>query len=252
MNDKFEFYKDFYFKELDKRNEINNSLSLPIGIITTLIAGVFYLSTNFNYDCQSLGHIIVAFIFVILVVTGIVFLIVAVYDLVKSYTDFPKGYEYFLLPDTNEIDDYEKKLQEYYSKNPEMPNTANEEVKEYILSEMIKNTGQNQVNNKRKSKFRYLCEKNLIISLMIITASFLLFIANYSFGPQRTSISEIKIIGADTSKINFNSKENRKFILEILKDSSMRHISRNTDPKPTPPPSQIIKEGQEPRPKPNK
>lgn len=52
-----EFYKEQYFKELETKDSIENSLATPIGITTGLIAGLFYLVTNFEYDFKSLNTI---------------------------------------------------------------------------------------------------------------------------------------------------------------------------------------------------
>jgi hypothetical protein len=216
MENRFEFYKEFYFKELDKRNEINNSLSLPIGIITTLVAGLLYLITNFDYYF----HIVLSVLFIGSILVASTFLIISIYHLVKSYSDFPKGYDYVILPDTNQIDKYEKELKKYYADNKQV-DISKEEAREYVLSEMIKNTGENQKNNKRKGKFRYKCENNLIYSLILICLTLVFFGVNYALKDEKTKISETKVINSESIKINLDTKENRNFILEVLKDSIM-------------------------------
>lgn len=45
MKDKFDFYQDYYFRELNRRNEINSSLS------------------KFSYNCEK--HLIIALIVII-------------------------------------------------------------------------------------------------------------------------------------------------------------------------------------------
>ncbi|SEB15711.1 hypothetical protein SAMN05443550_112189 [Pedobacter hartonius] len=44
------FYKDQYDKSLASKSEINSSLSTHIGISTTLVAALFYATTNFDFN----------------------------------------------------------------------------------------------------------------------------------------------------------------------------------------------------------
>jgi len=85
------------------------------------------------------------------------------------YSDFPNGYNYFILADTNDLANYYQQLKDFYAKNLDKEDTS-----------------------------------------------------------------------------DINSKENRNFILQIIKDSI--YMAKET--KPAPPASQVIKEGQDPRPKP--
>lgn len=173
MNE-FEFYKEFYFKELEVRNEINNSLTLPIGLITGLVAGISYFFTHFDFT----ESFCIQILFLIPIGLGIVFLIVSVYHLIIAYANFPKGYEYFILADTNDLDKYKQELIQYHSDNPEAKGSPESGFDSYILSEMIKSAGNNQKNNKRKYKFRYDCEKFLIMSFVFICLSLPAFVIN--------------------------------------------------------------------------
>lgn len=238
MKNKFEFYKENYFKELDKRNEINNSLSLPIGLITAIVAGIFYLLTNFDYKYS----LFLALIFSATILISLCFLIISVYHLIKAYSDFPKAYYYAILPDTNEIENYYQELKKFYSSNTSVTDTSEQEVENHILTEMIKNTGENQKNNKRKSKFRYDCEYYLIATLISICLVLPFFGINYAYKPNNKEPIEVKIIYPQN--VNLNSEENRNFVISLLKDSLFMTTNTITQPKPTPPPSQVIKEGQ--------
>lgn len=39
--DHYEFYKELYFKENERRTEIESSLNIPLAIITGLVAGIY-------------------------------------------------------------------------------------------------------------------------------------------------------------------------------------------------------------------
>ncbi len=239
MINRFDFYKEFYFKELDKRNEINNSLSLPIGLISALVASNFYLITNFDFKYQAWLSIS----FSTLLVIGLLLLIFSIFHLIKAYNDFPKGYEYILIPDTTEIDKYYNELKEYYKNNSSLLDTSDIEVEDYLLNEMIKNTGENQKNNKRKYKFRYNCEYYLIACFITLCLSATLFSINYAKKPEKNDITKVKLIDVNPNEIITFTIDTTKF--------KMAKATTNTSqpPKPTPPLSQVIKEGQNPKPK---
>jgi len=93
----------------------------------------------------------------------------------------------------------------------------------------------------------------LIYAFIIIGFCLLVFMVNYTLKPERKIDTELKIKNNDSLKINFNTKENRTFILDMLNSSKLDTMEyRKETPKPTPPPSQLIKEGQDPKPRPSK
>lgn len=206
MKDRLEFYKEFYFREHDKRNEINDSLSLPIGLITALIAGTFYLLTTFDYSVFSWLLIV----FLAIVSIGFVFLILSIYFLIKAYSNFPVGYEYMKIPDVDLIEKYREDLKKHYAEEKK-EDISEKEVEEYVLQEIIRNTGDNQRNNKEKAKFRYNCEYYLIISLIILGASLPFYGINYASKSESKEQyifnlscgSECKTISDSTSKFSF-------------------------------------------------
>lgn len=149
MNNRFDFYKDLYFKELEKVNEINNSLTTPIGLVTAAIAGCSYLLTSFDYEYSNCNTVF----FIAFIGICIVFLIISIYHVIKAYSDFPFGYNYNIIADANDIDKYFLDLKDYYKNNPQLTDNAATEVEEYVLKEIINNTGTNQkiINGKINS-----------------------------------------------------------------------------------------------------
>lgn len=190
MKDKFEFYKEFYFKELNRRNEINSSLTIPIGLITALIGGVSYLLTNFEYHCR----VWLTIPFVMATSTGVMFLICAVFNLIKAYTNFPGHYDYILIADIDVLESYYQSLQKYYASDPGLYDNADKDFEEYIITEMVRNTGANQRTNNRKTKFSYNCEKYLICSLIAISISLPFFSIDYGIKPDKKPIVNVRIL----------------------------------------------------------
>lgn len=75
MIDLREFYKDYYDKTLERKNEINSSLSVLVGIIAALIAALFYMLINFDFHF----NILLSVVFIIFSAVGAFFLGCSVY-----------------------------------------------------------------------------------------------------------------------------------------------------------------------------
>lgn len=229
--ERFEFYKEQHLKEEDKKNEINNSLSLPLGVISGLVVALFYIITSFDYKIS----LIVNLIFLLLASIAIVFLLIATYHLIKAYTNFHNGYDYHYLPDTEELDKYYTDLDKYYNEHSSIENNSSREFKDYIISCFVKTTDKNQKNNKQKSYHRYLSLKHLINSLLVIVL--VLFPFGYNYYKKKDCKDSYSVEISNAGKI-IDSIKKINFI--ILNSSKM------VDEKPTAPPTQTIKEGQEP------
>ncbi|MEJ0056816.1 MAG: hypothetical protein WDN75_14865 [Bacteroidota bacterium] len=181
MQDRFQFYKDSYYRELDKQAEINASLSLPIGLITAFVAGLYYLLSNFNF---SFAGWTMTF-FLVATIGAIAFLLTSVYHLIMCYNKIPHGYTYLQIADAQAIEDYYESLTNHYINNPDEAGNTKQETQEYVTLEMIKNTDANQKNNKEKVKFRYNSEKWLIRSFLAICLSLPFFGMNFSQTPKK-------------------------------------------------------------------
>lgn len=202
MKDKFDFYQDYYFRELNRRNEINGSLSIPIGLISALVGGGSYLLTNFEYH---LSFWLTAS-FLAAAGVGLLFLLLAVYNLIKAYTNFPGRYNYVFIADNEELEKYRQGLKAYYAANSSLPDASEEEFEQYLIVEMVKNTGANQKNNKRKTKFSYNCEKHLINALISIIISLPFFSINYGLKPEKKPSFNARVVPPGTIEIIENSK----------------------------------------------
>lgn len=190
MKDKFDFYQDYYFKELNRRNEINGSLSTPIGLITALVGGGSYLLTNFEYHLSAW----LTLPFIVTMTVGVSFLLFSVYNLIKAYTNFPGRYDYAYVADNEVIEKYRQDLKAYYAANPSLRDISEEEFEAYLIEQMVEYTGKNQKNNKRKTKFSYNCEKNLIIALISIIISLSFFSVNHMLRQEKKPIIDVRLV----------------------------------------------------------
>lgn len=214
--DKFDFYKEQYYQEIDRKNDISNSLSTPIGIISALVAGLFYSLTTYDF---SLGMAL-TIPFILLFVLSVVFLSVSVYHLIKAFSDFHNGFDYAYLVDTDDLDKYYKELKVFYKQESTSSDASDNDFHEYVLSELIKSTGINQKNNKSKIFHRFLCNKHMInafLTMCVLTIPF-----GVNFGLQNTKPKVQKIEVDSTLNVNLQSKQNQIFI-----DSLIIKINKN-------------------------
>src|ERR1700733_12222758 len=135
MKDKFDFYQNYYFRELDGRNVIHSSLSIPIGLITTLAGGGSFLITNFEYHIS----LWLTIPFIAAMGVGLAYLVLSVYNLINVYMNIPGGYKYISIADNDDIEKYRQELKAYYADNPSLRDTSEEEFEAYLISSMVKN-----------------------------------------------------------------------------------------------------------------
>lgn len=176
--DEFEFYKELYYKELSRRNEILNSLNIPIGIISVSFSFLFYMVTTFKYNLEMF----LSLIFVIFCILILFSLILASYYLVKAFDDFPRGYQYSVLPFPAELKKWKTELVEF-QKYSQSEFNAEEHFNVYLINNLNKHATHNTYINDKRFELIYISKKYLILGLFFMFISLLpygysLFIIN--------------------------------------------------------------------------
>lgn len=201
------FYKDQYDRTLDRKNEINTSLSTPIGIVTALLAGLYFASTNFDFEDNrylSLSFIAVSVISILLLGKSI-------YHLIRAFSDFHNGYDYAYLNDADVLDVYYKELISFYQTLPDATFAdsvaeAKKEFDEYLLRELIKSAGINQKNNKSKIFQRFKCHQYLIYALIALSLLVIPFGIDFGISKGKDKVQKVKLIAVmsvrDSTKHN--------------------------------------------------
>ncbi len=175
------FYKDQYDQTLEIKNEINNSPSIQAGILTALIAGLFFIASSFSYNSNKL----LAISFSAIGILSIYSLGRSVYYLINAFSDFRRGYTYAYINDADTLDIYFQNLVEFYTTEPGLPHHQAIEISEkefakYVTKKLIENATVNQKTNGYKSFQRFLCDKFITYSL--ISLSLLLIPYGIDFG----------------------------------------------------------------------
>jgi hypothetical protein len=229
-----DFYQTHYFHESARRDQINNSLTIPLGIISLISGGALALAKELDVPFDNFE----IFQLIFLVMTSL-FLILSSVFLGKAYW----GYGYAHMPRTKQLQDYHQQLIYYYlnlgNSQDFASNLASNDVSEYIASEYANNSDTNAFNNDKKSANLFKANTFMMASLLFLFFSALPYVIDEIKKPTEThkievvNLKEISMtIPAPQSPVNSLSHQSTPVI--------------SVPPKPTPPPSVVVKEHVEP------
>jgi hypothetical protein len=192
--EQYAFYKDQYDKTLDRKNEINSSLSTPIGILTALMAGLFYATTNFNFD----DNLILSIVFAVIGLISMGLLSTSIYRLVRAFSDLQNGLEYFYLNDADFLNTYYQGLITFYTAQAgatpaSIIISAQKEFEEYLTNELIINTATNQINNREKTFHRFQCHQYMIYSLISLSLLIIPFGIDFGISKGKDKVQKVKV-----------------------------------------------------------
>lgn len=175
--DRFEYYKNLYNLEEEKRIKLNDSLNMPFAIITIIGAIIYTFLTNFKFAECNLNTIS----FIVIIILSIIALIISIYYMILSYEVFTRfQYEYLPYPDS--LEEYYSHLEEMYSGASREQEGLHEHLFETELIERyVRSCSVNSSLNDRKSGFLHRGKRFLIISLILILIAFIPFIINYFY-----------------------------------------------------------------------
>ncbi|MAU25801.1 MAG: hypothetical protein CMH48_02785 [Muricauda sp.] len=161
------FYKEFYFKEIERKNVLDSKVSLPILVLSILVSiHVFILSKGLTGNFLLLSMVLST-------INGLAFF-VALFFLTKSYSNLFYSHWYKELPVMNDILTYEKKLEKEGLKN------KSEILEEYLKRELADCASENFNLNKKRTENLAKCKQWMFINilftafLVIVYAVFLL------------------------------------------------------------------------------
>jgi hypothetical protein len=224
------FYKDQYDRSLDRKNEINGSLSTPISILTALIAGLYFASTNFNFKAYG----VLSIMFLLIALLSLLLLALSIYHLIRAFSDFHNGYNYAYLNDANVLNEYHQGLITFYKSRPgKTILVATDEAKQdfdgYILNELIKSAGINQKNNKSKTFQRFQCHHFMIYALITLSLLIIPFGINFGLTNKGERIRRDHIDYTRTTKIVQAIKENKSLKLKSQGNGRSKKTDSSTN-----------------------
>jgi hypothetical protein len=163
--DSLKLYKSFYDRETNRRDILNNSVAIPIGILSGLIAALFFLASDFNYEIKGIFYCL----FLGLIIIGAIMLIIAVTYLAKSFTNFIKGHDYSEIAFLHEIELYRSELIVHYKRKEK----AEKKFMSYLKSEFIRCADHNAILNDRRSFFIFKTKQYLFIAVIAISLAYI-------------------------------------------------------------------------------
>lgn len=210
--DKLEFLIDWYHKENDRQSSINNSLSIPIGILSGLLAAFFFLSKSYEFGQETNGFMKWAFI--VLIIISIICWVVVVINLFLAYNNLFKGYEYKGIPYPTVLNNQYKGLTDFVDKNKDQLDegtTPDKLFDDQLIDMFSEYLNRNIANNDKKSSYLHVAKKFLLICFIFTTLSTVPFTANYFNFKNAKKTESIEIKNIDDLK-------------DILKDIEIENL----------------------------
>lgn len=161
-------YKYHYNKELNRKNELNNAIDRPIGIITLYSAVMYYLFKNIT---PSPTYLVVFQVSMLIV--ALLFLSYAIVLLIQVYL----GHEYRVHATPNENEKYHKELLDYHDGDDK---AAKAELLDSIYDSYAKAATMNAKVNEYRANKLYKATKTIIWIIPIIVIAGLVQIAQNS------------------------------------------------------------------------
>jgi hypothetical protein len=238
--DRIEFLKEWFYKEDERKNALNDSLNIPIGILTALIALISFLFNEFNSMNES-NYIKYPFYFFIVI--SLIFWFISVFKLLQSYNDFYTGYSYLGFPKPSFLKDENEILKNYLEEYKELlgDDTTLDSLEKNSLEILLtKCLETNVYNNDRKSAYLHSSKIHIINSLISILVSCVFFTINY-IGNKDEKIQKIEITNYNTRKMG---QDERKPMAPPPPQPQPRVIKESEQPRQSPPPQQHPKPGE--------
>lgn len=204
----FNYAKDRYLWEHERKNNINNMISIPLGIITAMFGCIAYFLRNLPIKSNKIYYII----FTILLALSIVSLIFCIIYFCLHQV----GYKYAYISDPTAIYTFKQKyIENFKEANVKVDNRKiKAEIKKILCDQYIKASQINIQNNEKK--IRYYRDLILTIIISIIFLSFT-YIARMQLSDKAQNPLPIKIENFEGE--NSMGKKEEKNVVNATSDS---------------------------------
>ena len=212
----YRIVKERYLWEHERKNELNNIISIPLGLMSIIIGCLAYFFNNLPINSNS----VLFFLYYFFIVISILCLFFCLFCFYRHQT----GYTYCYISSPDKLYEYEQNyIKSFNDNNVEVDyNIINDKVC-LILYEQYSNAAtQNKTNNERKIKFyRYLII-SITICIIFLSATFYcrINLENQEVSPTKIeTISPIELeINKDIPINNIDIKIKDSIPLKIEKD----------------------------------
>ena len=191
--------KERYQREHDRKDQINNSLSIPITVVAALIgvAGYFLINIPLKVIFVSPAWIKIIFVVLILMLSCLAYcLIQALRFLNKVFF----GLEYGYIPTPKAMKGDAEKSREYYKKyfkmnKNQLEQAIEKDMQSALLDNYCESIENNVACNKSKAFFLTKAKRSITMALVVLSISVLPFIVIHHHGQlANENIQKIEII----------------------------------------------------------
>jgi cbb3-type cytochrome oxidase subunit 3 len=190
---RFDFFKETYFKEIERKTSIDSSLSIPIGIITIEGTVLSHMLLNFNYKDSWMNSVV----FIVFILAAFVFLAITICRLIRTYHIFNKGRQYKYLPFSQLLNDYYANLGDYYEKVESdgeiRQNKLDNDYEDYLIRNLVECNKTNAELNDKKLYHLFLAKQSLIISILTVFICLFPYGYNYFLYSEKGKPTKIQI-----------------------------------------------------------
>lgn len=197
--DRIEFYKDLYLFGLNKKKEIDDSLTIPIALLSGIITGIFYSFTTYKYESG-----INTTIFYMILLLGFAATLFSAFYFMRSYISpdlknirFKKlketiGYPYEYISNAKQLEEHYKNIE---LSTLELKITENEVIQsvfdDFLANELCICIEKNNVSNEVKSGLQKIGKAWLIGAIVLVCFSLIPYSINYiSFEIKNTALND--------------------------------------------------------------
>lgn len=199
-----EIYKDFYFREIDCKHELNNIINLPILIITGIISVQFY------FYSQQIEIFLKIYLEILSIICALS-LLYSIFYLLKSFSNFFKNHSYKELNEMNAIYEYERELIREQKKIED----AECLFLEYLNEQFSDCASHNFLINKTRTEDIAKSKKGIFISIICTILFLIIFLISITTMAKKTEntkpiVKPVTTIQQPQSVLIKNSKQTKR------------------------------------------
>ncbi|UTC83813.1 hypothetical protein [Treponema denticola] len=154
----YNYVKERYEYEQERKNQLNNMISIPLGLISVLFGFLAYFFGNLPPSNSARILLLIFYFFLVLSILALI-------NCIIFFVRHQIGYDYAYIADPNDIDNYKKRLIEYYKTQGKtnICELVTGELRETLYNFYLDGSQINIKNNEKKIKMY----RSLIISIII-------------------------------------------------------------------------------------
>jgi hypothetical protein len=203
---RFDFYTESYYKELEKKDSLEDALNMPLSIASATLAVLFYFSTSYDYALDGWCGCICRITFLLLILVAFTSITIAGHFLTMFYNKGFKfrGYPYNYLRSLSEIDTFYKSLIKYHEERKESVELAKEELEQDLMEQLHTGATANAKLNDTRTEYLHKAKMWLMRSLIPLVISAGLFGYNFYMKDKKEPVHQIEITNNCKKSIPFN------------------------------------------------